>query len=192
MKKLYLAMCVCILVVTIMGVNQALSQVTVRAEIQTGFPMPTFRNQSQSNRAPRIRKDSFGLVSITIFSDPNLGFYAENIDPNTLQIATVMDMDPNTGSIVPDEDDFTEVQSLGSITLDINRDGESDLTMFYLARNLPLGDAEGETDVTVIGDYTYTNDFNEELIDTFSATDKIFVLRPFGFRFLSGFGWGRR
>lgn len=167
MKKLYSMICICGLIVAMvgmMGIRPAISQEIVCQEVEVDV---------KPGRINTIRLDSRSWVPIVIFSDTDAGFNAANIDPNTVTI------------------NGEYVQPLGAMLLDRNRDGSKDLLLFYIANKLNLTEddiVEGEIEITVKGDFVVDPEAeDEEVISCFEGTDTVGCATS-RFNFGSNFG----
>lgn len=160
MKKLYSMICICGLIIAMVGmisIRPAIGQDCLEVEVDV-----------KPGRRNTIRLDSLSWVPIVIFSDPNAGFEAANVDPNTVTI------------------NEQYIQPLGSMLLDRNRDGSKDLIMFYMANNLNLIEEEiedGNIDITVMGYFVAV----DEAVDCFEGTDTLTCMTS-RFNFGSNFG----
>lgn len=150
MKKLYSMICICGLIIAMVGmisIRPAIGQECLEVEVDV-----------KPGRRNTIRLGSYSWVPIIIFSDPNAGFHAVNIDPETVTI----------------NDEF--VQPLGDMLLDRNLDAAADLVLFYLANNLNLVEEEiedGKIAITVKGDFVVDPDAEVEIIDCFEGIDSV-------------------
>jgi hypothetical protein len=164
MKKLYSMICICGLIIAMVGmisIRPAISQDCIPVEVDV-----------KPGRRNTIRLGSRSWVPIVILSDPNAGFNAANIDPNTVTI------------------NGEYVQPLGAMLLDRNRDDCKDLILFYMANNLNLVEEEivdGKIDITVMGDFVVDPEAEEEVVDCFEGTDTV-VCMTSRFNFGANFG----
>jgi len=150
MKKLYSMICICGLVIAMVGmtsIRPAIGQDCIPVEVDV-----------KPGRRNTIRLDSWSWVPIIIFSDPNTGFHAVNIDAETVKI---------NGEFV---------QPLGAMLLDRNLDATADLVLFYLANRLNLDEEaidNGKIAITVEGDYIVDPLAEDEVVDCFEGTDTV-------------------
>ena len=156
MKKLYSMICICGLIIAMVGmisIRPAIGQECVPVEVDV-----------KPGRRNTIRLGSWSWVPIIIFSDPEAGFHAVNIDVETVLI------------------NGNDVQPLGAILIDRNLDATADLVLFYLANKLNLVEEEiedGKIDITVTGNFVVGDPIDipdpeaEEEIDCFEGTDTV-------------------
>ncbi len=143
MKKIYLMVFVCSLLIALLGMGPNVRPAAC-ADYEVKIAVNPF---SGGMRTPRVREGSYGLLPVVIYSDPNLGdgvgFYAENVDPNVY--IWVKDGTYEGDEPIPDR--------AGSVQYDADRDGNEDLILFYIANTLDFGGAEGESTLVVEGNY---------------------------------------
>ena len=153
MKKLYSMICICgliIAMVSMISIRPAIGQDCIPVEVDV-----------KPGRRNTIRLGSRSWVPIIIFSDPDAGFHAVNIDPETVTI------------------NGNDVQPLGFMLIDRNVDATADLVLFYLANRLNLIEEEivdGKIDVTVKGDFVVGDPIDPpdpEVEDCFEGTDTV-------------------
>ena len=165
MKKLYLMICICGLIVAMtgmIGIRPAIGQDCVPVEVDV-----------KPGRRNTIRLGSRSWVPIIIYSDPNEGgFQAANVDPNTVTFTT---------------ETLTNVyvQPLGSLLIDADRSGTRDLVLFYIGLATQLELVEGENEITVRGDFIVNPGEEVEVVDCFEGTDTVTCVPRFIF-------WQRR
>ena len=150
MKKLYSMICICGLIIAMVGmisIRPAIGQECVPVEVDV-----------KPGRRNTIRLGSWSWVPIIIFSDPDAGFHAVNIDAETVKI---------NGEFV---------QPLGAMLIDRNVDAAADLVLFYLANRLNLDEEaieDGKIDITVEGEFVVDPLAEEEEVGCFVGTDPV-------------------